>query len=96
MPTSRHWRKKNVRQSLTLPRHPWKPRRRRPITLPMSIETVPAHFTLCFVIKAKPGPGVFATVGRARLLFRSKRAIKRVNRGASIILAGTGGAVAAS
>jgi len=143
MPASRHWRKKNVRQSLALPRRPWKPRRRRPITLPMSIETVLALFTLCFVIKATPGHGVFATVGRAlfqgfgptlvfiagimagdllylvfaltglavmfisilggtfsayayaaaraRLLFRSKRAMKRVNRGA-----GTGGAVAAS
>lgn len=31
----------------------------------MSIETVLALFTLCFVIKATPGPGVFATVGRA-------------------------------
>ena len=33
---------------------------------------------------------------RARLLFRSKRAMKRVNRGAGIVLAGTGGAVVAS
>ena len=65
MPASRHWRKKNVRQSLALPRHPWKPRRRRPITLPMSIETVLALFTLYFVIKATPGSDVFATVGRA-------------------------------
>ena len=31
----------------------------------MSIETVLALFTLCFVIKATPGSGVFATVGRA-------------------------------
>ena len=35
----------------------------------MSIETVLALFTLCFVIKATPGPGVFATVGRP--LFQS-------------------------
>mgnify|MGYP003714641609 CR=1 FL=1 len=33
---------------------------------------------------------------RARLLFRSKRAMKRVNRGTGIVLAGTGGTVATS
>ena len=96
MPASRHWRKKNVRQSLTLPRHPWKPRRRHPITLPMSIETVLALFTLCFVIKATPGPSVFTTAVRARLLFRSKCSMKWVNRGTGIVLVGTGGAVATS
>ncbi len=33
---------------------------------------------------------------RARLLFRSARAMRRLNRGAGVVLAGTGGAVAAS
>ncbi len=33
---------------------------------------------------------------RARLLFRSKRAMKRLNRGAGVVLAATGGAVASS
>lgn len=69
----------------------------------MGMETIVALFMVGFVIEATPGPGVFATVGRAlfqgfgpTLLLRSERAMRRLDRGAGTVLIGAGGAMASS